>query len=311
MTGSGSESGVRWTVLVGASRLGIAVAVLAVVFAVVYGLLAAGVVGVSKTGPMRNLFGAVVTGVFTVVSIILAINQLVLSRVFGSPSNLADRMDGTRSFRRSVERHADLDAAPTDPGAFLAALVDALGDHADRLADAATDDEVREYAGDIRGYADDVAGELEDRQATFAVLSTVLSDSYSGRLRRARELRESVDLDGSAAGSLDTIAELLEHVGVARQYFKTVYVQQELAQLSRLLMYLGVPALVIAALAVLLYARAGGPVLAGPALRAFVAAALTLSFAPLVVLLSYVLRIATIARLTATVGPFTPVEEAW
>lgn len=311
MRGTQSDRGLRWAVLLDGDRLALAAAVLAAVFLVVLALLEADVVGVSKTGPMRNLFAGVVTGVFTVVSIILAINQLVLSRVFGSPEELAGRMEGTRSFRRSVERHADLDAAPTDPGAFLSALVRALGEHADRLGESTTSEEVREYAGDIRTYADGVADDLEGTRATFPVLSAVLRDSYSGRLRRARELRRALDLDAEAASGLETVVELLKSVGVARQYFKTIYVQQELAQLSRLLMYLGVPALVVAAVTVLLYARPGGPVLSGFALRAFVAAALTVSFAPLVVLLSYVLRIATIARLTATVGPFTPAEEGW
>lgn len=305
---SASDDSWRRTVLLEADRLHVAAAVLGSIFLVVLSLTWLDVVGVVRTGPMRNLFAGVVTGVFTVVSIILAINQLVLSRVFGSPDELEERMDATIEFRRRLEEHADVGAAPTDPGAFLAETVEALGDAAGRLR-AVTDEEAVDYGATLEAYADEVGSDLRGTSGTFAVLSTVLRDNYSENIRRARHLRRRRDLSADARDALDEMVELLRTVGVARQYFKTLYLQQELAKISRLLMYLGVPALLVAALAVLLYAREGGPPISGAGLELVVAAALTLSFAPLVVLLSYVLRIATIARLTASVGPFTPQEE--
>lgn len=294
--------------LLEADRLALAGVVLVVVFGTVLAATRTGFVGVTKVGPMRNLFAGVVTGVFTLVSIILAINQLVLSRVFGSPDELEDRMSGIVSFRRSAEQHAGVTVAPTEPGAFLATLVGSLGDRANDLSET-TEGEVAEYADALVEYADSVGGDLDGRSGTFSVLSAILRDNYSRNVRQARLFRRGRDLPTPADEALVDVERLLKDIGVTRQFLKTVYVQQELANLSRLLMYLGVPALLVSALSVMLYARAGGPSLSGLALEGYVAVALTVSFAPLIVLLSYVLRIATIARLTATVGPFTPKEE--
>ncbi|MFC7068914.1 hypothetical protein [Halobaculum lipolyticum] len=302
----------RWTLLDGRRSVVAAVPVVATV-GVVFGLGAVGVLGVTGSGPVSSLFGAVITGVFTLVSIVLAINQLVLSRVFGSPNDLTDRMAGNLSFRDRVARATDGDLPPTDPQDFLGAVVDGLGERADDLGDrvdADSADQLTALATDVGEYAADLTERLDGEDfGTFDVLSTVLRDDYSDTLRAARNRRRDGDLDDATAAALDDIVALLRTVGIARQYLKTVYIQQELAALSRTLLYLSFPSLVAAVCTLLLYARSGGPPIGGTALLAVVAVAVGVTVSPLATLGAHVLRLATIARLTSTVGPFTPREE--
>lgn len=306
---SGAGTALRRWLLLEANRFGITVVLLLAVVVVVYGLGALDVIGVARSAPVRTLFGAVVTGVFTVVSIVLAINQLVLSRVFGSPNDLADRMAGNVDFRDRVADASGDPDVPTDPQAFLAHVVAGVRERASDLGDAERDD-VADLADDVVDWAEGVTDRLEGREfGTFGVLSTVLRDDYSEHVAAGRRLLRDGDLEESTATSLSATVDLLESVGIARQYLKTVFLQQELAGLSRTLLYFGVPSLLTAVLAVLMYGRAGGPPLSGEALLVAVSVAVGVAISPLALLFAYVLRLATIARLTATVGPFTPREE--
>lgn len=298
----------RW-ILLYAERKTIATGVLAITFVAVYGLMAAGVVGVARIGPIRTLFGSIITGVFTVLSIVLSINQVVLSRIFGSLGDYTDRMSASLEFHRDVEEQIEADVTPTDPDAFLRTLMQGLADRARQLDQMVDEEPVTGYAADIESYAEDVQEELSgEGDRTFEVLATILNDNYSGNIQRARGLqaKHGDDLSEEARSALDDIATILQEVGIVRQYFKTVYVQEELASLSRSLLYLGFPALVIAALVILLYARAGGPPLWFDGLELVVSAALTATFAPIAIVLAVLLRVATIARLTTALGPFTP-----
>jgi hypothetical protein len=298
----------RW-ILLDAGRGTVAAGVLVATFVVVYGLVGADVAGVAKIGPVRTLFGSIVTGVFTVVSIVLSINQVILSRIFGSPGELTDRMESSLEFHREVENRIEATVAPTDPDDFLGVLMEGLGDQADQLHREADQEDVSEYADGLESYAMEVGEALEDdNQKASHVLSTILKDDYSESIQRARELRVKYedDLSAEATDALEDLVETLQDVGVMRQYFETVYMHEELASLSRWLLYLGFPVLVIASLVILLYARAGGPPLSLGALELVVSTALTLSFAPLAVVLAVVFRVATVGRMTAAVGPFTP-----
>ena len=99
---------------------------------------------------------------------------------------------------------------------------------------------------------------------------------------------------------------MLEALAVARQTFKTLYVQHELAVLSRELLYVGVPTLVGGGLLVVGYPAAVEALGLTWLLVALAASSITLVFLPFVVLLSYSLRLATIAARTADFGPFVP-----
>jgi hypothetical protein len=115
-------------------------------------------------------------------------------------------------------------------------------------------------------------------------------------------------LSARAGTLLDELRELFVSMDVLRQYFKALYVQQELANLSRLIAYSGVTSFLTSVFLILLFAR-GTPVLGPVLLEVLVSAALGVAFAPFAVLVSYIVRIATIVKRTTAPGAFTPLRE--
>ncbi len=141
---------------------------------------------------------------------------------------------------------------------------------------------------------------------TFDVLSAVLVLDYSWPLHEVRRIRATHEVDGGTGEALDDVALALELFGTAREHFKTLYFRWELANLSRSMLYVAIPALAVTTAAVL-YLDAG--VVPGTSLGVsnvvwVVSAAATVAILPFVTLLSYILRIATMAKRTLAIGPF-------
>lgn len=152
-----------------------------------------------------------------------------------------------------------------------------------------------------------VVAALDDQKfGTFDALASILGHYQGGHLHAVRHLLQDRPEDFADTGPLEDLVELLEALAVAGQTFKTLYVRHELAVLSRELLYVGFPTLVGGGLLVVGYPAAVEAM--GPAwlLEALASSSITLVFLPFVVLLSYSLRIATIAARTAEFGPFVP-----
>lgn len=133
-----------------------------------------------------------------------------------------------------------------------------------------------------------------------AILAVLDVDDVT-HLQRVRRIRDEAgdELDPEARETVAELIEALELVGVARTHFRTSYTQRVLARLSRVLLYLGVPAI----LAAFALALSVGNLPAG-ARPPIVAALSTLGVAPLAWLSAYILRIATISERTLAAGPF-------
>lgn len=310
---------VKW-VLIDANRLYLSAAAVAGVFVLTQALLSANVITVGPESTVKTLFGSGVTsGLFTLITVALTINQLISSRVFGSPNTLRARYEGADDLRRSVEEVTGRSPGPVDTVAFISML----GEELERLA-STLDERAREppgsvpstlpeYVSDLSAYASTVAG-VSQRMEPAAVTSTLAGSDYARFVSRTDELVSDHGdrLSEEAEGTLDDVGRLLEAVAVTRQYFKTIVIQQELAQLSRLIIFTGLPALLVALYVPLVYRTGPTSVLNPELLPAVVGGAIAVVVAPLVVLLVYVLRIATIMRYTVSVGPFAPpVEWPW
>ena len=305
----------RWLALDG-DRVLIAAALLGAVFAAVVALARVGLVVATDPGPVTTLVGSMLGGMLPFITVVLAINQLILTQEFGTTGTFRERLDETDEFRRTVEDDAGVESSPATPTAFLRTLVEAVRDRATALREACAEVDDAERREQVRGFADRVADEADSADetlegatfGTFEVVSVILDYDDSAQLDEARTLRNTRDreaLPEAVADAVDDIEALLEDVHVTRLYFKTVYIQQELASLSIVLLYVGFAALLGGGFVILSYDRlvdlAANPAL----LTAVVAGAVTLAVAPFAVLLSYVLRIATVARRTAAdFGPF-------
>lgn len=318
------EAGVRgrvadWLLLEG-NRFVVAGSIAAGVAALVYVLALAGVVTLGPSSNVRTLLSSGVTsGLLALVTVSLSINQLLLSRVFGSPDELSDRLDGTESFRERISTAADRPLPQNDPKAFLLAVATALGEHGDRLADelgADAPDELAEFPGELTAYADSVAdaiesGTREGKSNTMDVMASILGPEYAYGLTKIPRLQDRYAdrLADGAAVEFEAALELLKGIAIFRQFLKTVAVQQDLARLSRLVAYSGVAALATTFVATLFYKASSGAVVSPAVLRPAVSLALGVAVVPLALLVSYILRIATISRYTVSVGSFVPPEE--
>jgi len=311
------RSRVTLWVLLDADRRLLAGALSAALFC---GLVGAGVLHstpaqtlLTRGDPAETLYQALVTATVTGVTLVLTLNQVILSQELGAVGDQRDRMEGAMEFRADAAEAVGTDVSPAEPSAFLRALVAATREEATALADAAAGtpaaDPVRRYVDSLTDNADAVTDQLEGASfGEYDVLAAALNYNYSLKLYDGKRLRaaHAEDLPADAVDRLDALLTTLELFGPAREHFKTLYFQWELADLSRTLLYVAMPALAVA-IAALLFLDPGdfpGATLGVPDSLLAVAATTTVSLLPFTVLLTYVLRIVTITKRTLSIGPF-------
>lgn len=92
----------RWTMLEG-NRLFLAGGVTLGVFLLTWGLVAFGIISVGPRTPITSILGSgVVAGLFSLISVTLAINQLISSRIFGGLSQMENKIEGGHELRDTV-----------------------------------------------------------------------------------------------------------------------------------------------------------------------------------------------------------------
>lgn len=268
---------------------------------------------------MRWLFNGIVNGLLSVITIVLAINQLILSRQFGSPRDLYDRLDSRISFREEVTDQTDSVLAPSQPAGFMQLLFRALRGQAQQLGHAGASydraphiqEVLDEYIETIAEQTDRITADLEAQPFEMAGVLAVLDydDSWQFHMTRRLQTVYTDALTEADHECLAEIRELLKQIDTARQYFKTLYTQRELAQLSRAIVYVGIPAILVASLMILIYRNQWSADLDSLGQQLLMAVTMGIALAPVAVLFSYGLRFATIARRSVVFGPFTPQEE--
>lgn len=316
---SPSRSHIRRWILLKGNRLAIAGGLTAFVFVFTLLLYSYGVLSVDNTGFVTTLFGSVISGLFSFVPIVVAVNQLTVSQLFGSPETLREQIADVRAFRQDIADFMPKDEGfPTAPDEFLADFVAIIVDRADALS-AAVEHRDDETATAVEGYvrtifeqAEEVEAQLEPHhQPLIDVLIPMMGDGYSRNVVDARRLRRehSGTLGDAVDASLQQFEKLFISMDVLRQYYKALYVQQELAVLSRLIAYTGLATFFISSFVIIAFAT--GPFLADRpvVLELLVSGAVAVSFAPFAILCSYMVRIATIAKRTTAPGAFTPRRE--
>lgn len=303
--------------LLDSNRLHITAATAVGVFLLVFGLSQLDLVTVGYDSSLRTLLSSGVTsGLLALVTVSLSINQLVLSRVFGPPNELRDRYEGTMDLREQVAELASVSTTPTDPSAFVALLGETLHDQADSIEAAAEDHEpsvraaLEEHAEKVHNYARSI-DEFDDESETTDVLIALLSGEYAKYVTETRDLQGEHDatLSEDVHDRLEEMLDSFEAIAITRQYLKTLAVQQELARLSRLIAYTGLVAILVTMVLTLVYTSGSGATVPPSVLPPLASAGIAVIVTPLVILIAYTLRIATVARYTVSAGPFTPPEE--
>ncbi|TYL40692.1 hypothetical protein CV102_00390 [Natronococcus pandeyae] len=266
--------------------------------------------------PVHFLFQALVTAIITGVTLVLTINQLVLSQELGAVDDQRERLDGSLEFHEDVEDVIDAPISPPEPASFLQAIIVASQDRAEEFRDAVAgsrdeefEERVDDFVDNLTTHADSICGDLDDAQfGTYDVVKSALDYNYSWKIFRARRIRNAHadEFDDEASEAHDELLESLKLFGLAREHFKTLYFQWELINLSRAMMYVSVPALVVA-ISMLLFFDADavtGTLLGIDAVVWITVTAATIGAVPFLLLVAFVLRIGTMAKRTLAIGPF-------
>lgn len=134
----------EWLLLDG-NRIAVTGLVLAIIFGTLVAVELAGWVPMNQIQPVYYLFSALVGGNITLITVVVSINQLLLSRELKSPGELESQMEGVIEYRKSVEESAG-EIAPVKPMGFLRLLVEDTRREAQRiggLAVGTTDEDVQ------------------------------------------------------------------------------------------------------------------------------------------------------------------------
>ncbi|MFD1563810.1 hypothetical protein ACFR99_09640 [Haloarchaeobius amylolyticus] len=321
--GSGGRlAGPRLYVLLRLNRWLFTATVLAIVYGVLVGLSRIGLPALRAIVATNNgtfwIFSAFIGAIITGTSIVVTINQLVLSQELGAVGDQRERMQEAMDFRYDIEDELTMDVTPPEPAAFLYELVAGIQEEANEFesmiaADSGHSDDleakVNTYVDELTENARSVNRNLEGAQfGTFEVIWNALNFNYSRKIYDARKLRAGHrdELSDDANEEIDEMITLLKFFGPAREHFKTLYFQWELINLSRALLYVAIPALTVMG-GMLMYVNASvlpGTTLGIDNLVWVTSAGFVVGISPFVIFIVYVLRIATVAKRTLAMGPF-------
>lgn len=293
----------RWFLLDGSRRIVAGIILLGIgsVFALCIGVFGP----ISDSQPAFYALSGLIAGNLALISIVIAIDQLVLSRELVTPGERLETIEDVSAFRDRVAETTDEAVLPITAPKFLDVVLTSTLEEARRIDTDAPrlDDRDRRRLG---GFVDEIVETVETVETVFIAedvrpfeaLVRALYVDYGTHLQTIDRLRTGGSLPASIDHRLSEIRDHLVLIDVSRQYFRTLYIQRELPRISRSLLYVGGPAEVI--LVGVLFAFTTAP----PYPRVLVLVAGVAGFAPLAVLISYIVRISIVTELTATVVPF-------
>ncbi|WP_259516934.1 hypothetical protein [Halanaeroarchaeum sp. HSR-CO] len=274
------------------------------------------VAAIQSSDSTDTLFQGLLTGTITSVTLVVTLNQLVLSQELGAVGDQRERMEGAKQFRSDVADAIGAPVSPARPAQFLRALVQVSGEKAETLkagrsdrADASLESSIEDLTGSLIANAAQVSTGLDEaRFGSFDVISSALNFNYSWKLFTAERIRERhrQSLNETRLDALDELIEVLGLFGPAREHFKTLYFQWDLINLSRRILAAAVPALLVSSGMIIFFSDTAYSfsVVGVETLVLVISTAATVSLLPFLVLLAYIMRIATVAKHTLSIGPF-------
>jgi len=305
----------EWVVLTG-DRVLVAVLGFLALAAVLAGIVLSGLVPFRKDTPVLFLLFALVAANFTLIAIVTSLSQLVLGRRLESPGEIRQKIAETVDYREEVGRSIGESVVPVQPDAFLLALYREASVELETLESLQMEERTQLARGELGTLVEDLGTHCDyvidilkrPSSGLKHALFVSLSADYESTVHRAWHLQweHADEFTDEAAEPLGRLAGTLQHIEVASRLFKTVFIESELSELSRFLLYVGFPAQLAAVALTLVYTAPGPePPLAVPVLRVLVPAVIAAGFAPFVLLSSYVIRLTVVARRTADTFPFS------
>lgn len=269
----------------------------------------------TERSTVQTLLNTMLSGDIVLVSIVVTVNYLSVWQELSSIGGKEQRIQTAMEFRERAESLIDDSDSPSEAAEFLAMLIDATRRRAEELQEAnlETDEGFeRQYEGLMRTVsrnADEVTDSLERTHfSPFDAVYPLLSYDYSGQLNMANRLQRSHSgsFPEPYEETFDRLVETITLTATMLEYFKTLYYQDEFANLSLDLLYSGLPAVVTVSYVLVALDAPGfsGATFGVRNLHVFVSLGYTLSLLPFVVLTAYMLRAAAVTKRTLAPGPF-------
>jgi hypothetical protein len=312
------ESGLKLWVLLRANRLHLTSALTG-------GVFVAFVIAVTTLPPpftqqiasgdmIDTMFSTMIAVIVTGTTLVVTIGQLVLSQENGPLGDQRERMSNAMDFREFTQEMIG-SPTPTDPSAFLGELIGvttqrttALGEAVDENRDEGLRAEVGEFAETLTENAEVVREQLEGAQfGSFDVVFAALNFEYSSKIFQTERIASEYEgsLTETELTLLDDLKTALSVFGPAREHVKTLYFQWALIELSQLILYAAVPALAVAGIMIGIVdaGTVPGATFGIDHIALVVGGAFALTLLPFMLLVSYVLRILTVAKRTLAIEP--------
>lgn len=276
----------------------------------------------ATTSGVASLFSSMVIAIVTSVTLVLSISQFVLAEEIGPLGQQRERMTNETEFREEIEDAAGIGVSPAEPSRFLRTLIETADTRAKALNETVTEssdserfEEIAEFTDGLIEHSQAVSDDLTGAEfGSFETLLPVLNYNYSWKIFAARILRDkhAQSVPEEAEQAFDDLIESLRFFGPAREHFKTLYVQWEIINISRGVLYGAMPALAIAGYMILEFdaSKVAGTVFGVSTAYLLVSALYVLTLVPFAVLLAYLLRVLTVMKRTLSIGPFILRESA-
>lgn len=313
-----NESRLKLWIMLGANRL----VITGLVASFVFGALVAvgtefyppGVTHLQSARTIETIFSTMLGAIITVTTLVVTISQLVISEENGPLGDQHERMSNTMDVR-TYTRELIERPVPADPSAFLRHIISTSEEHARELRETVAendDDELREevseFTNSLLENAQQVRSQLDGAGfGSFEVLFAALNYNYGWKIFQVERIAydHGESLTDRDRELLDELKTTLSMFGPAREHIKTLYFEWALINLSQLILYISVPAVIVAGAMLTFVDSASilGATFGITHVTLLVSGALTVTLLPFLLLVSYIARVATIAKRTLAIGP--------
>jgi hypothetical protein len=284
--------------------------------AVLAGVVLSGLAPFQKETPVLFLLFALIGANFTLIAIVTSLSQFVLGRRLESPGEIRQKIEDTIDYREEVGRTIGERVVPVQPDMFFLLLYREARMELDVLEGAQLETRTKQAREELTTLLDDLGEHCEyvidvltsPSSGTKQALFVTLSADYENAMHRVWHLQwaQAEDFTEEASEPLGRLAGTLQHIEVATRLFKTVFIESEVAELSRYLLYVGLPVQVMAIALTLVYTSPGAaPPLPVAVLRVVVPSVIAAGFVPFLLLGTYVIRLTVVANRTADTFPFS------
>ncbi|WP_435178764.1 hypothetical protein [Halorussus sp. AFM4] len=254
------------------------------------GLESVGATPIRGRNQLPLLFSAFIGGNLTLITVVLSINQLVLSRQLEAPGTLRRQLQDMAEFRDDAAEVSDRQVMPPLPPDFMHQLRQTAQRQAKTLekrrpsqVDLQSQSELRDFVAKLNKDFEEISSLLEQPGVhPFHALTAVLDTDIGLRIHQARRLKALYheEFPEEVREEFAELITVLELIDVSRDYFKTIFMQRELSYLSRVLLYVGFPAELVATVMFLVFDTSTGSAASPLLAPVVVPAAISISFAP-------------------------------